>query len=142
MMQHFEEFADQMLSCSDPCAECRGYFEGMTSVEQPWLLALLWVMEAMIVTDDTVWITCFEFMMEELEDMMRRMMETKVGSDANDFYVKNESVRFDLGAILDRMWNKIKVTKYLDAGHVLQKLSLVIAHPQSNGRKSNVESRV
>ena len=130
VMRHFEEFVDGILSVDNAHGECVRYFGKMTHVEESWLLAVMFVLEAMIVTDDTVWITCFKYMMEELGDVMGKLVRLDGNGEKNEFYIEDEKVRQNLEKMLSEMWIRIKGTKYLKDGYSLQKLNLIICHPK------------
>ena len=123
VMGHFEQFTDGILSAADSNAECARYFGSLCSVEQPWLFAVVFVLEAMTATDDEIWITCFQFMMDELGDIM-----TEIEGLDSGLVIEDEKARNELRIMLDGLWAKVKRTKYMEKGHVLQRLNLAVCH--------------
>ena len=87
------------------------------------MFAVMFVLEAMTATDDEIWITCFQFMMDELGDIM-----TEIEGLDSGLVIEDEKARNELRIMLDGLWAKVKRTKYMEKGHVLQRLNLAVCH--------------
>ena len=136
IIKHFESFSSKLLS-SDAASDCYQhfveYFGSIKSAEQPWLYALLFVIEAVSMTDDEVWMNCFKFIMAEIGDICQQlnkhMSATKVDEDERTYYVEDERVRSSLVCVLDGIWARVKNTKYMKDGIMLKQFRAIIASP-------------
>eukprot|EP01083_Nonionella_stella_P119150 356036_1 len=126
MMKHFESFSKQVLLSGNAPKDCVSYFESISAVHQPWLFALIFVVEAVALTDDDIWMHSFKYIVDNLRDIMHQcVVATQSGMTCK---IENAQIRDTLCGVLNELWRKVKDTKYLMDGFVLKQFSLTLAN--------------
>eukprot|EP01083_Nonionella_stella_P119149 356035_1 len=126
VMKHFESFSNRLLLSGNAPKDCVAYFESISKVDQPWLFALIFVVESVMLADDDLWIHSLKYILDNIRDIMHQCFVATEGRMTCK--IENDQIRHSMCVVLNRLWRKVKDTKYLMDGFVLKQFSLTLAN--------------
>lgn len=134
IIKHFESFSNEILSENNGKSVIK-YFKSISDIDQKWLFAIIFIIKAVILTDDQVWIYSFKFIMEEIGDIIYKIsmeIENEKNNDNidnNHYLIDNDKIRNKLVNIMNDIWLLLKNSKYMMNGFMFKKLTLCLSHP-------------